>query len=178
MNHSFFEIDSIEGPYNTGRSFETGNFAHRPGIKGGYFPVPPVDSAQDMRAEMVQVLSQMGLAMEKHHHEVAPSQHELGVKFSTLLGAADWMQIYKYGIHMVAHQYGKPATFMPKPIYGDNGSGMHCHHSIWKDGKPLFAEIGRASCSERVCRYVWVWVVAESFKQKINKNNRKQSMED
>jgi len=154
MNHCFYEVDSIEGPYVTGKAFETGNYAHRPAIKGGYFPVPPIDSAHDMRAEMVQVLSQMGLAMEKHHHEVAPSQHELGVKFNTLLGAADWMQIYKYGIHMVAHQYGKTATFMPKPIFGDNGSGMHCHQSIWKDGKPLFAGTGYADLSETALFYI------------------------
>ncbi|CAN0400937.1 unnamed protein product, partial [Discosporangium mesarthrocarpum] len=139
MNRTFYEIDSDEGPYNSGNDFPEGNFGHRPGIKGGYFPVPPVDSATDLRAEMVTTMLQMGLEMEKHHHEVAPSQHELGSKFNTLLNAADQMQIYKYVVQMVANTYGKSATFMPKPVMGDNGSGMHCHQSIWKDGKPLFA---------------------------------------
>ena len=107
-----------------------------------------------MRAEMVSTMVQMGLAMEKHHHEVAPSQHELGLKFGTLIGAADGMQIYKYVVHMVAHQYGKTATFMPKPVFGDNGSGMHTHQSIWKEGKPLFAGSGYADLSENALYYI------------------------
>ncbi len=154
MNRCFYEIDSDEGPYNSGNDFPEGNFGHRPGVKGGYFPVPPVDSATDLRAEMVTTMIQMGLEMEKHHHEVAPSQHELGSKFNTLLHAADQMQIYKYVVHMVANTYGKTATFMPKPVMGDNGSGMHCHQSIWKDGKPLFAGSGYADLSETALYYI------------------------
>jgi glutamine synthetase len=154
MNRVFYEIDSDEGPYNSGNEFPEGNFGHRPGIKGGYFPVPPVDSATDLRAEMVTTMLQMGLPMEKHHHEVAPSQHELGSRFNTLIAAADQMQIYKYVVHMVANTYGKSATFMPKPIFGDNGSGMHCHQSIWKDGKPLFAGSGYADLSETALYYI------------------------
>ncbi|MBK17685.1 MAG: type I glutamate--ammonia ligase [Rhodospirillaceae bacterium] len=154
MDRSFYEIDSDEGPYNSGEPMEGGNIGHRPGVKGGYFPVPPVDSGTDLRAEMVTTMIQMGLDMEKHHHEVAPSQHELGLKFNTLLGSADGMQIYKYCVHMVAHQYGKTATFMPKPVAGDNGSGMHTHQSIWKDGKPLFAGSGYADLSETALHYI------------------------
>jgi glutamine synthetase len=154
MNRTAYEIDSDEGPYNSGEMMEGGNIGHRPGIKGGYFPVPPVDAGTDMRAEMVTLMIQMGLDMEKHHHEVAPSQHELGLKFDTLIGSADSMQIYKYVVHMVAHQYGKTATFMPKPVAGDNGSGMHTHQSIWKDGKPMFAGSGYADLSETALFYI------------------------
>ena len=154
MNRTFYEIDSDEGPYNSGEMMDGGNIGHRPGIKGGYFPVPPVDAGTDMRAEMVTLMVQMGLDMEKHHHEVAPSQHELGLKFNTLIGSADGMQIYKYVVHMVAHQYGKTATFMPKPVAGDNGSGMHTHQSIWKDGKPMFAGSGYADLSETALFYI------------------------
>jgi glutamine synthetase len=154
MNRTFYEIDSGEGPYNSGKMMDGGNIGHRPGVKGGYFPVPPVDSSTDIRAEMVTVMVQMGLDMEKHHHEVAPSQHELGLKFNTLIGSADGMQIYKYVVQMVAHQYGKTATFMPKPVAGDNGSGMHVHQSIWKDGKPLFAGSGYADLSETALFYI------------------------
>jgi len=154
MNRTSYEIDSEEGPYNSGEVMEGGNIGHRPGIKGGYFPVAPVDSGTDFRAEMVTLMIQMGLDMEKHHHEVAPSQHELGLKFNTLIGSADGMQIYKYVVHMVAHQYGKTATFMPKPVAGDNGSGMHTHQSIWKDGKPMFAGSGYADLSETALFYI------------------------
>ena len=154
MNETSFAIDSMEGPYNTGTVYEHGNLAHRPGIKGGYFPVPPVDSAQDLRSEMLTIMAEMGLATEKHHHEVAPSQHELGMKFSTLVDVADQMQIYKYVVHQVAASYGKTATFMPKPIAGDNGSGMHTHQSIWKDGKPTFAGSGYADLSETCLYYI------------------------
>ena len=152
--HTFYRVDSEEGPYNSGSQFEDGNAGHRPGPKGGYFPVAPVDSGTDIRAEMVTVMAEMGLEMEKHHHEVAPSQHELGVKFNTLLRQADGMQIYKYVTHMVAHSYGKTATFMPKPIAGDNGSGMHVHQSIWRDGKPLFAGSGYADLSDTCLYYI------------------------
>ena len=112
--------------------------------------MPPVDSESDLRAEMLSSMGEMGLTIEKHHHEVAQSQHELGTRFGTLVKMADQMQIYKYCVHNVAHSYGKTATFMPKPIYGDNGSGMHTHQSIWKDGKPLFAGNGYADLSETV----------------------------
>lgn len=154
QNDMFYHLDSEEGPYNTGRSYEEGNFGHRPVTKGGYFPVPPVDSGTDLRAEMVTTMTEMGLEMEKHHHEVAPSQHELGVKFDTLTKIADGMQIYKYVVHMVAHDYGKTATFMPKPVVDDNGSGMHCHQSIFKDGKSTFAGTQYADLSETALHYI------------------------
>lgn len=149
-----YAVDSVEGPYNSSSDFEGGNLAHRPGPKGGYFPVPPVDSAQDMRTEMLSVMSEMGIEPEKHHHEVAPSQHELGMKFSTLTTMADRLQIYKYIVHQVAAGYGKTATFMPKPIFGDNGSGMHVHQSIWSEGQPLFAGDRYADLSETCLYYI------------------------
>src|SRR5271165_2741791 len=132
-----FVLDSAEFPTNSDTAYEGGNLGHRIRTKGGYFPVPPQDSAQDMRGEMLAAMAQMGAVVEKHHHEVASAQHELGLKFGPLTTMADSMQIYKYCIHMVAQSYGKTATFMPKPIYGDNGSGMHVHQSIWKAGKPV-----------------------------------------
>ena len=127
QNQTFYALNEEEGDYNSGAVLEGGNIGHRPGMKGGYFPVPPVDSMTDLRAEMLTVIEEMGVTTEKHHHEVAPSQHELGIKFNDLLKVADWVQIYKYCVHNVAHSYGKTATFMPKPIIGDNGSGMHVH---------------------------------------------------
>ncbi|MFQ5534824.1 MAG: type I glutamate--ammonia ligase [Sphingomonadales bacterium] len=154
MNRSFYSLDESEGPYNTGREFEAGNIGHRPAVKGGYFPVPPVDAASDLRAEMLTVMKEMGVITEKHHHEVAPSQHELGVRFNTLVTGADHLQIYKYVVHNVAHAYGKTATFMPKPVAGDNGSGMHIHQSIWKEGKPLFAGNGYADLSDTALYYI------------------------
>jgi glutamine synthetase len=154
MNNVMYQFDSEEGPYVTGKEFPEGNVGHRPPVKGGYFPVPPVDSAHDLRAEMVSVMKEMGLNMDKHHHEVAPSQHELGLTFDTLVRSADNMQIYKYVTQQVAHTYGKSATFMPKPVYGDNGSGMHTHQSVWKKGKPLFAGTGYADLSEMALHYI------------------------
>ena len=154
MNSSFYKIDSSEGPYNTGKKYEEGNMGHRPGIKGGYFPVPPVDSGQDLRSEMVLSLTEMGVPMEKHHHEVAPSQHELGLKFGTLISTADNVQLYKYAVHNVAHSFGQTATFMPKPVAGDNGTGMHTHQSIWKDGKPVFAGDQYSGLSETCLHYI------------------------
>ncbi|MBL8659176.1 MAG: type I glutamate--ammonia ligase [Rhodospirillales bacterium] len=154
MNHCFYEFSSDEGPYVTGRILPEGNAGHRPPIKGGYFPVPPVDSAMDLRAEMTSVMTDMGLVMDKHHHEVAPSQHELGMVYNTLLKSADNLQIYKYVTHMVAQTYGKSATFMPKPVTGDNGSGMHVHQSIWTDGKPTFAGSGYADLSDTALYYI------------------------
>jgi len=154
QNETFFAIDEGEGPYNTGADMDGGNIGHRPAAKGGYFPVPPVDSAMDLRSEMLTVMREMGVETEKHHHEVAPSQHELGMKFGSLTRCADNLQIYKYVVHNVAHSYGKTATFMPKPVMEDNGSGMHVHQSIWKDGKPLFAGSGYADLSENCLYYI------------------------
>jgi len=154
MNDCFFRFSSEEGPYMSGEHFDEGNVGHRPALKGGYFPVAPVDTGGDLRAEMVTVMDEMGLTVEKHHHEVAPSQHELGIKFDTLVRTADNMQIYKYVVHNVAHTYGKTATFMPKPVFGDNGSGMHVHQSIWKGGKPIFAGDGYAGLSETALYYI------------------------
>ncbi len=151
-NQSFFKIDDIELPTNTGRDYEGGNLAHRPRAKGGYFPVAPVDSAVDIRGEMVSTMIEMGLPCDKHHHEVAAAQHELGLTFGTLVTTADRMQIYKYVVHQVAHAYGKTATFMPKPIKEDNGSGMHTHFSIWNGGTPLFAGEKYAGLSD-MCLY-------------------------
>jgi len=154
QNHCFYQLDDIEGPYNSGSDFEAGNTGHRPPPKGGYFPVPPVDSGADLRAEMLSVIREMGVETEKHHHEVAPSQAELGIKFSTLTKCGDAMQIYKYVVHNVAHSYGKTATFMPKPVHNDNGSGMHTHQSIWKEGKPVFAGSGYADLSDTALYYI------------------------
>ena len=154
MNHVSHYIDEEEGPYNTNKSYDGGNSGHRPPVKGGYFPVAPVDSMSDLRAEMVTVLADMGVTVEKHHHEVAPSQNELGIKFDTIIKSADNIQLYKYVVHNVAHSYGKTATFMPKPIIGDNGSGMHVHQSIWKTGKPLFAGSGYSDLSELALYYI------------------------
>ena len=154
QNETFYSLDEAEGPYNSGRDFDGGNIGHRPAPKGGYFPVPPVDAASDLRSEMLTVMREMGVETEKHHHEVAPSQHELGMKFAPLTRCADNMQIYKYVVHNVAHSYGKTATFMPKPVMEDNGSGMHVHQSIWKDGKPLFAGSGYADLSEDCLYYI------------------------
>ncbi|MFN4009342.1 MAG: type I glutamate--ammonia ligase [Pannonibacter sp.] len=149
-----FKLDCSELPTNLDTEYEAGNMGHRPRIKGGYFPVPPIDSAQDIRSEMLSVMSEMGVVVEKHHHEVAAAQHELGIKFNTMTTCADHMQIYKYVVHQVAHAYGKTATFMPKPVFGDNGSGMHCHQSIWKDGKPMFAGNLYADLSEMCLYYI------------------------
>src|SRR5215218_8571449 len=151
---SSFKLDDIELPTNSGREYEGGNMGHRPRAKGGYFPVAPVDSAQDIRAEMLSTMIEMGLPCDKHHHEVAAAQHELGLTYGELVTTADRMQIYKYVVHMVAQAYGKTATFMPKPIAQDNGSGMHTHMSLWKGGKPLFAGNGYAGLSESALYFI------------------------
>ncbi|WP_455476606.1 type I glutamate--ammonia ligase [Bartonella sp. B41] len=143
-----FKLDSSEFPSNDDTEYKIGNLGHRPRMKSGYFPVPPIDSCQDMRSEMLTVLKEMGVKVEKHHHEVAASQHELGIRFDTLVREADKMQIFKYAVHQIANSYGKTATFMPKPVFGDNGSGMHVHISIWKDNKPIFAGNEYAGLSE------------------------------
>jgi glutamine synthetase len=152
--HVMFKVDSTELPINTATDYESGNLGHHVATKGGYFPVPPLDSCQDIRGEMLAAMASMGVTVEKHHHEVASAQHELGMKFNTLVTMADQLQIYKYCIHNVAQAYGKSATFMPKPVYGDNGSGMHCHQSIWKGGKPMFAGDKYAGLSETCLYYI------------------------
>ncbi len=154
MNGSFARVDSEESPYNTNTEYDLGNTGHRPKVKGGYFPVQPVDSLNDIRAEMLSTLKDVGIVPQLHHHEVAPAQCELGFKFSTLVSTADNVQKYKYVIHNVAHSYGKTATFMPKPIHGDNGSGMHTHQSVWKGNKPLFAGNAYADLSETALYYI------------------------
>jgi len=155
MSGTYSKISSEEAPWSSDDKSEGGNAGHRPAVKGGYFPVPPVDRLNDIRAAMCLALESLGVPVEVHHHEVATAgQCEIGTKFSTLVKRADWTQIQKYVIHNVAYQYGKTATFMPKPIVGDNGSGMHVHQSIWKDGQNLFAGNGYAGLSEMALYYI------------------------
>lgn len=149
-----FEIDSVDAAWNTDTVYEDGNLAHRAAHKGGYFPVNPVDAAQDIRGEMLSTMKRMGIKVDKHHHEVATAQHELGMIFGGLTEQADNIQKYKYVIHNVAAAYGKTATFMPKPMKGDNGSGMHVNMSIWKDGKPLFAGDKYADLSQEALWFI------------------------
>jgi len=149
-----FKIDSSELPSNMGTEYEMGNLGHRPRTKGGYFPVPPIDSCQDIRSEMLSVMTEMGVAVEKHHHEVGAAQHELGIKFGPMVQMGDRLQVYKYVVHMVAQAYGKTATFMPKPVFGDNGSGMHVHQSIWNGDTPVFAGNKYADLSETCLYYI------------------------
>jgi len=155
MSGASVKIESEEAAWSSSEKFEGGNVGHRPGVKGGYFPVPPVDSFQDIRSAMCLALEEMGVPVEVHHHEVATAgQCEIGTRFSTLVKRADWTQILKYVVFNVAHAYGKTATFMPKPIVGDNGSGMHVHQSIWKDGQNLFAGNGYGGLSETALFYI------------------------
>ncbi len=155
MHGASFSIDSVEGAWNSATALDGGNMGHRPGVKGGYFPVPPVDSSQDIRSAMCNTLEAMGLVVEVHHHEVATgNQNEIGTRFNTLLKKADEMQIFKYVVHNVAHLYGKTATFMPKPLVGDNGSGMHCHQSLMSKGVNLFSGENYAGLSETALYYV------------------------
>jgi len=155
MQGAFYKIDSEEGAWNTDRGSEKGNLGHRPTVKGGYFPVPPVDSLHDIRGAMCLALEDLGLVTEVHHHEVATAgQCEIGVKFGTLVRKADEVQILKYVIHNVAHAYGKTATFMPKPLVNDNGNGMHVHQSLFKDGKNLFSGDGYGGLSETALYYI------------------------
>ncbi|MEJ5915395.1 type I glutamate--ammonia ligase [Pseudokineococcus sp. 1T1Z-3] len=139
QNAGYYYIDSIEGAWNTGREEEGGNLGHKTPYKGGYFPVPPVDHYADLRDQMVLALDELGLDVERAHHEVGTAgQAEINYRFDTLFKSADKVMLFKYVIKSVAHLHGKTATFMPKPLFGDNGSGMHCHQSLWKDGEPLF----------------------------------------
>ncbi|MCW9044516.1 MAG: type I glutamate--ammonia ligase [Pseudopelagicola sp.] len=154
INKVSYEVDAIDASWNTDTEYEMGNTGHRPGLKGGYFPVNPTDDAQDIRSEMLSTMKRIGMKTDKHHHEVASCQHELGLIFDTLTKQADELQKYKYIIHNVAQSYGKTATFMPKPIYGDNGTGMHVNMSIWKDGKPLFAGDKYADLSNEALYFI------------------------
>jgi glutamine synthetase len=154
MNKVSFQVDGVDAAWNSDAEFEAGNTGHRPGIKGGYFPVNPIDDGQDLRSEMLSTMKRMGMKVDKHHHEVASTQHELGLIFGTVTRQADEIQKYKYVIHNVAQAYGKTATFMPKPIAGDNGSGMHVNMSVWKDGKPLFAGDKYADLSQEALWYI------------------------
>ncbi len=156
VNEAGYRVDSVEGTWNSSAKYgDMGNMGHRPGTKGGYFPVMPIDTMVDLRAEMMQVLEEVGLEVVLGHHEVAQAQGEIGIKFGTLIEAADNVQKYKYVVKMVAHLNGKTATFMPKPLYGDNGNGQHVHQSIWKDGKNLFYKPGNyANLSETALHYL------------------------
>ncbi len=155
MSGTFVKVESEEAAWSSGEKIEGGNIGHRPRVKGGYFPVPPVDSLQDIRSAMCLALEDLGVVTEVHHHEVATAgQCEIGTQFASLVKRADWTQLLKYVVHNVAHSYGKTATFMPKPIVGDNGSGMHCHQSIWKDGKNVFSGNSYAGLSELALYYI------------------------
>ena len=155
MQGAFYSIDSSEGAWNTNRSYEYGNTGHRPTVKGGYFPVPPVDSLHDIRSAMCLALEEMGVETEVHHHEVGTAgQCEIGTRFNSLVRKADEVQIMKYVVHNVAHGYGKTATFMPKPLVNDNGNGMHVHQSLFKDGKNLFTGDGYGGLSDVALYYI------------------------
>jgi glutamine synthetase len=154
INKVSYEVDAIDGSWNSDTEYEMGNMGHRPGVKGGYFPTNPTDDAHDLRSEMLSTMKRLGMKTDKHHHEVASCQHELGLIFDSLTKQADELQKYKYVIHNVAASYGKSATFMPKPIYGDNGTGMHVNMSIWKDGKPLFAGDKYADLSQEALYFI------------------------
>jgi glutamine synthetase len=153
-NKVSYELDAVDAAWNTDTEYEMGNTGHRSTYKGGYFPVNPIDDSQDIRSEMLSTMKQIGMKVDKHHHEVATAQHELGLIFGSLTKQADEIQKYKYIIHNVAQAYGKTATFMPKPIKGDNGSGMHVNMSIWKDGKPLFAGDKYADLSQEALWFI------------------------
>ena len=155
MNGCSYRVDSEEGAWNSGTEFEGGNSGHRPGVKGGYFPVPPVDSLHDLRADMCRVMEKMGIAVEVHHHEVGTAgQCEIGTRFSTLTRKADELLMMKYIIQNVAHASGQTATFMPKPLVGDNGSGMHVHQSIAMAGNNLFTGDGYGGLSDTAMHYI------------------------
>ncbi len=155
MQGCFYQLDAEEAIWNSDKKLAEGNMGHRPRVKGGYFPVPPVDSSHDLRSAMCKTLEELGLIPEVHHHEVATAcQNEITTRYSTLLAKADEMLVFKYGIQNVAHSFGKTVTFMPKPIIGDNGSGLHCHQSLAKDGKNLFSGASYAGLSEMALYYI------------------------
>ena len=154
MNKVSFEVDADDASWNSDTEYEIGNMGHRPGIKGGYFPVNPTDFSHDIRGEMLSTMKRMGMKVDKHHHEVGSCQHELGLIFGSLTHQADELQKYKYVVHNVAQAYGKSATFMPKPISGDNGTGMHVNMSIFKDRKPLFSGDQYADLSQEALYFI------------------------
>ncbi len=154
MNKVSYEIDAMDASWNTDTEYSMGNSGFRPGVKGGYFPVNPVDSGQDLRSEMLSTMKLMGMSVDKHHHEVASCQHELGLIFSSLTNQGDQLQKYKYVVQNVTHSYGKSASFMPKPIAGDNGTGMHVNMSIWKGDTPVFAGNKYADLSDEALWYI------------------------
>ena len=155
MSEASYHIESVEGAWSSGKDYEDGNIGHRPGVKGGYFPVPPVDSLQDVRSAMCLAMADMGLDVEVHHHEVGTAgQGEIGTRFDTLVKKADQLQVYKYCVHNVAHVHGLTATFMPKPLVGDNGSGMHVHQSVFKGGDNMFAGDAYGGLSETALYYI------------------------
>jgi glutamine synthetase len=155
MHSTFYNIDSEEGAWNTGSEYEGGNHGHRPRVKGGYFPVPPVDSLHDLRSTICEILGKMGVPVEVHHHEVGTAgQCEIGTRFATLTRKADEMLMFKYATHNAAHESGRTATFMPKPLVGDNGSGMHVHMSLFKDGENMFAGEGYGGLSTTALHYI------------------------
>ena len=155
IGNSFYEVDADEAAWNTAKIYEEGNPGHRPAVKGGYFPVPPVDSLQDLRSTISSTLEELGVTVEVHHHEVGTAgQCEIGTLYNTLVKRADWNQILKYVVHNVAHNYGKTATFMPKPLVGDNGNGMHVHQSLSKDGKNIFSGEHYGGLSDTALHYI------------------------
>lgn len=155
MSGTFYAIDSEESAWNSAKEYEDGNIGHRPTVKGGYFPVPPVDSGQDIRSAMCLAMEDMGIETEVHHHEVGTAgQGEISTRFRKLRRKADELQILKYVVHNIAHAYGKTATFMPKPLVGDNGNGMHCHQSIFKDGSNIFVGDKYSDLSETALYYI------------------------
>ncbi len=155
MSEASYHLESVEAAWSSGKEYEDGNIGHRPGVKGGYFPVPPVDSLQDVRSAMCLAMADMGLDVEVHHHEVGTAgQGEIGTRFDTLVAKADQLQIYKYCVHNVAHAHGLTATFMPKPLVGDNGSGMHVHQSVFKNGDNMFAGDEYGGLSESALYYI------------------------
>ncbi len=155
MHNAFYRINAEEGHWNSGKAIQGGNIGHRPRVKGGYFPAPPVDSSQDIRSAIAEILQNLGITVEAHHHEVATAnQCEVATRFNSLRLKADELQLLKYVVHNVAHNHGKSATFMPKPLVGDNGSGMHCHQSLRKDGVNIFSGTAYAGLSETALYYI------------------------